>query len=119
MVESQYKFERAMAGISKATAGFRRDLPVEVDKNAVKDAKAGWEDGRIAINQVFTILNQATGLPEMKLIPPAGPQQTEQYGRSSRRYFDLVKKTKQCQNRGGPALSASLGGTHGIWLLAG
>jgi hypothetical protein len=110
MVESQYKFERAMAIISKATAGYRRDLPVEVDKNAVKDAKAGWEDGRIAINEVFTILNKATGLSEMKLIPAAGPKQAEEYGRSSRRYFDLVKKTKLCQNRGGPALAQAWGG---------
>lgn len=110
MVEGQYKFERAMAGISKATAGFRRDLPVEVDKNAVRDAKAAWEDGRIAINEIFAILNKATGLSEMKPIPAAGPKQTEQYGRSSRRYFDLVKKTKLCQNRGGPALSQAWGG---------
>jgi hypothetical protein len=110
MVESQYKFERAMAGISKATAGYRRDLPVEIDKNAVRDAKAAWEEGRIAINEIFTIMNKATGLSEMKLIPAAGPKQTEQYGRSPRRYFDLVKKTKLCQNRGGPALSQAWGG---------
>ena len=110
MVENQYKFERAMGTISKATAGYRRDLPVEVDKNAIVIAKQGWEDGRIAINEIFTIINEATGLNELKLIPPAGPNQQSQYGRSIRRYNDLVKKTKLCQNRGGPALSQAWGG---------
>ncbi|CAB9501507.1 expressed unknown protein [Seminavis robusta] len=110
MIESQYKFEKAMSSISKATSGIRRDLPVEIDKNAVKYAKAGWEDGRVAINEVFAIINEATGLTEMKAIPEAGGKQFEQYGRSPRRYFDLVKKTKLCQNRGGPALSSAWGG---------
>lgn len=110
MVESQYKFERAMANLSKATAGVRRDLPVEIDKSAVGNAQAGWEAGRVAINEVFAILNEATGLSEMKPIPAAGPNQSSQYGRSPRRYYDLVKKTKLCQNRGGPALSQAWGG---------
>ena len=102
MRDAQFKFEKAMAKISKVTAGIRRDLPVEISKDAVPTAKAGWEEGRVALNEVFAVLNEATGLPEMKPIPPAGPNQTAQYGRSSRRYFDLVKKTKLCQNRGGP-----------------
>ena len=110
MVDSQYKFERAMGTISKATSGYRRDLPVEVDKNAIVIAKQGWEDGRVAINEIFTVINEATGLNELKLIPPAGPNQQSQYGRSIRRYNDLVKKTKLCQNRGGPALSQAWGG---------
>jgi hypothetical protein len=45
MRDSQFKFEKAMATITKATAGIRRDLPVEVDKNAVGIASAGWEEG--------------------------------------------------------------------------
>jgi hypothetical protein len=45
MRDSQFKFEKAMATITKATAGIRRDLPVEVDKNAVGIASAGWEQG--------------------------------------------------------------------------
>jgi len=110
MVESQYRFEKAMAKIAKTTAGVRRDLPVEIDKSAVPNAIAGWEEGRVAINEVFALLNEATGLSEMKLIPPAGPKQQAEYGRSARRYFDLVKKTKLCQNRGGPALSQAWGG---------
>lgn len=109
MLESQFKFEKAMASISKITAGIRRDLPVEIDKDAVKNAQAGWEEGRLAINEFFATLNEATGLPEMKPIPPPGPKQFEEYGRSPRRYFDLVKKTKLCQNRGGPALSQAWG----------
>lgn len=109
MRDAQFKFEKAMAKISKATAGIRRDLPVEISKDAVPAAKAGWEEGRVALNEVFAVLNVATGLPEMKGIPPPGPNQAKDYGRSSRRYFELVKKTKLCQNRGGPALSQGWG----------
>jgi hypothetical protein len=42
-----------------------------------------------------------TGLDEMRLIPEPGPNQKQQYGRSERRYLDLKKKIKLCQNRGG------------------
>lgn len=109
MRESQFKFEKAMNQISKATAGIRRDLPVEIDKDAVPKALAGWESGRVALNEFFDSLNEVTGLDEMKKIPPAGPEQYSQYGRSIRKYVDLVKKTKLCQNRGGPALSRAWG----------
>jgi hypothetical protein len=109
MQDTQYKFERAMAGVSKATAGVRRDLPVELDKNALSVALAGWEDGRQALNEFFATLNESTGLPEMKTIPPAGPNQVSEYGRSPKRYFELMKKTKLCQNRGGPTLSQAWG----------
>jgi len=106
---TQFKFERAMAKISKATAGVRRDLPVEIDRSLVNTAIEGWNEGRVAINEFFGQLNAATGLNEMKLIPPPGPDQTTQYGRSKLRYFELVKKTKLCQNRGGPSLSQAWG----------
>ena len=109
MRESQFKFEKAMAMVTKATAGIRRDLPVEIDKNAVKVASEGWEEGRVALNQFFATLNEATGMSEMKEIPAAGPNQTKEYGRSQRRYLDLMKTTKLCQNRGGPTLSAAWG----------
>mmetsp|Transcript_1404 Transcript_1404/g.1784 ORF Transcript_1404/g.1784 Transcript_1404/m.1784 type:complete len:123 (+) Transcript_1404:1-369(+) len=98
-----------MAKISKATAGIRRDLPVEIDRSLVYTAKDGWEEGRVALNEFFGELNAATGLNEMRLIPPPGPDQTSQYGRSKLRYFELVKKTKLCQNRGGPSLSQAWG----------
>jgi len=107
--DTQFKFERAMAKISKATAGIRRDLPVEIDRSLVYTAKDGWEEGRVALNEFFGELNAATGLNEMRLIPPPGPDQTSQYGRSKLRYFELVKKTKLCQNRGGPSLSQAWG----------
>ena len=109
MREAQFKFERAMQKITKATSGIRRDLPVEIDSTVVQSAEQGWEDGRVALNEFMTVLNEATGLSEMKLIPAAGPNQTKLYGRSARRYFDLAKKTKLCQNRGGPALSQAWG----------
>lgn len=101
MQETQDKFERAMQTVYKATAGVRRDLKMELDKNAAKDALAGWEEGRVALNEFFVALNEATGLSEMKTIPPAGPHQTLEYGRSAKKYFDLLKKSKLCQNRGG------------------
>lgn len=109
MREAQFRFEKAMNGISKTTAGYRKDLPVEIPASSVVAAKAGWEDGRVALNDFFALLNGVTGLPELKAIPPAGPKQTEEYGRSARRYNELIKKTKLCQNRGGPALSQAWG----------
>eukprot|EP00548_Thalassiothrix_antarctica_P005293 CAMPEP_0194147028 /NCGR_PEP_ID=MMETSP0152-20130528/22475_1 /TAXON_ID=1049557 /ORGANISM="Thalassiothrix antarctica, Strain L6-D1" /LENGTH=327 /DNA_ID=CAMNT_0038847699 /DNA_START=69 /DNA_END=1052 /DNA_ORIENTATION=+ len=107
--DSQFKFERAMGKITKATAGIQRDLPVEIDPKAVPDAKKGWEEGRVALNSYFTTLNEVTGLNELRAIPPPGPNQTQTYGRSKRKYFDLAKKTKLCQNRGGPILSNTWG----------
>lgn len=108
--DTQFAFERAMSKLTKATAGIKRDLSIEIDVKTVPDAKAAWEDGRVALNNFFTILNTSTGLKdELTLIPPAGPNQAKEYGRSIRRYNDLVKKTKLCQNRGGPALSQAWG----------
>ena len=108
--DSQFAFEKAMAGVTKATAGIRRDLPIEIDKTAVPMAMKGWDDGRVAINSFFKTLNDVTGLNELKLLPEAGPNQNKEYGRSERKYLELSKKTKLCQNRGGPALSQAWGG---------
>lgn len=108
--DTQFAFERAMSKLNKATQGIKRDLSVEIDKNAVPNAKAAWEEGRVALNSFFAILNTATGLKdELKLIPPSGPNQVAEYGRSIRRYNEFMKKTKLCQNRGGPALSQAWG----------
>lgn len=107
--EAQFRFEAAMAKISKATVGIRRDLPVEIDKGAVPKAMEGWDEGRKALNDFFRIVNDTTGLSEMKQIPSAGPDQSTEYGRSKRRYVELKKKIKLCQNRGGPALSVAWG----------
>jgi hypothetical protein len=109
MRETQFQFEAAMAKISKATAGFRRDLPVEIPRENVDAAKQGWEEGRLAYNQFFALLNGTVGLSELKLVPAPGPNQRTEYGRSGRRYNELIKKTKLCQNRGGPALSQGWG----------
>jgi len=106
---AQFKFERAMAKVTKAVAGVRRDLPVEIDKSLVVVATKGWDEGREALNEFFTVLNEVTGLNEMRLISPAGADQVKKYGRSPRRYTELAKKTKLCQNRGGPALSQAWG----------
>jgi len=108
--DTQFAFERAMSKLNKATQGIKRDLSVEIDPTAVPNAKAAWEEGRIALNNFFALLNTATGLKdELKLIPPAGPNQNAEYGRSIRRYNEFMKKTKLCQNRGGPALSQAWG----------
>jgi len=109
MRDAQFKFERAMFKVTKAVAGVRRDLPVEVDKTLVVTATKGWDEGRVALNEFFTVLNEVSGLNEMKLIPPPGADQVKKYGRSKRRYNELAKKTKLCQNRGGPALSQAWG----------
>lgn len=105
MREAQFRFEAATARISKATAGIRRDLPVAIDPAAVPQALAGWEEGRNAINECFKVINDVTGLNEMTLIPA----EEAEYGRSRRRYVDLKKKIKLCQNRGGPTLAAAWG----------
>ena len=108
--DSQFAFEKAMSKLTKATQGIRRDLPVEIDKSAVPNAQAAWEEGRVALNSFFVTLNTATGLKnELATIPPAGPNQLKEYGRSNRRYNEFMKKTKLCQNRGGPALSQAWG----------
>jgi hypothetical protein len=109
MRNAQYDFERAMSKIAAATGGMRRDLPVALDPSAIPLAAAGWDEGRRALNSFLTTLNTATGLNEMKLIPPAGPSQYQEYGRSVAQYNNLVKKTKLCQNRGGPTLSVAWG----------
>jgi len=109
MRDAQFQFERAMATMSKATQGVRRDMPVEVDKSLVVTAQKGWEDGRLALNKFFGILNESVGLNELKVIPPAGPNQSKEYGRSQRKFLDLEKKVKLCQNRGGPTLSQTWG----------
>lgn len=109
MRAAQFRFEKAMNGISKVTAGYRKDLPVEIPKSSVVAAIDGWEEGRVALNDFFVLLNSATGLNEIKTIPPAGPKQREEYGRSAKRFNELIKKTKLCQNRGGPALSQAWG----------
>ena len=57
----------------------------------------------------LTLLNGITGLNEMKTIPPIGPNQLAEYGRSQRKYLELKKKIKLCQNRGGPTLSQTWG----------
>ena len=84
-------------------------MPVEISPSTVKDAKVGWDEGRIALNEFFVLLNTAVGLNELKPIPPPGPDQNKSYGRSARRYNELQKKIKLCQNRGGPALSQAWG----------
>jgi hypothetical protein len=105
MRAAQFRFEAATAKISKATAGIRRDLPVAIDPLAVPQALAGWEEGRSAINDCFKVINNVTGLNEMTLLTA----QEADYGRSKRRYVELKKKIKLCQNRGGPTLAAAWG----------
>ena len=107
--DSQFAFERAMSKLTKATGGIRRGLSVEIDADVIPRAMSAWEDGRLALNSFFVTLNTATGLNELMPIPPAGPKQTMEYGRSVRRYNEFTKKTRLCQNRGGPTLSAAWG----------
>ena len=109
MRAAQFKFERAMQKVGKSVSGVRRDLPVEIAASDISGAQKGWDEGREALNEFFALLNKTTGFDELKPIPPPGPNQTKEYGRSASRYNVLMKKTKLCQNRGGPALSQAWG----------
>merc|ERR1711865_126081 len=82
MRDAQFKFERAAAKVAKVTSGYRRDLPVELDPASIKVAEKGWDEGRIALNEFYALLNTAVGLQELALIPPNGPNQLKEYGRS-------------------------------------
>lgn len=105
MRDAQARFERAMFDLSKVTAGIRRDLPVEISPNLVPAALKSWDEGRLALNSFLTSLNDATGLKEMKMIAASKAD----YPRSERKYLELKKKIKLCQNRGGPSLSQAWG----------
>ena len=76
---SQFQFEKAMSKLKKITSGIRRDLPVEIDVSVVvPQAKVAWEEGRLALNSYFEILNSVTGLKgEMVSIPPSGLNQVK------------------------------------------
>jgi hypothetical protein len=95
----QFRFEKAMNTISKATSGYKKDLPIEIDTKSIVEAKQGWEEGRVALNDFFALVNTEVGMSELKPIPSPGPNQFNEYGRSARRFKDLLKKTKLCQNR--------------------
>mmetsp|Transcript_31882 Transcript_31882/g.63158 ORF Transcript_31882/g.63158 Transcript_31882/m.63158 type:complete len:314 (-) Transcript_31882:155-1096(-) len=110
MQKAQQIFESGMSKLGKATKGIRRDIPVEVTDADIQKAREGYEKSRIGLNAFIVALNKATGLNEMKTIPPRGPKQIAQYGRSRSKYNVLVKKTKLCQNRGGPTLAKTWGG---------
>jgi hypothetical protein len=64
MITASLQFAGAMQKISKATAGIRRDLPVEIDVQAVPDALRGWEDGRVAFNSFLLALNRGMDIDE-------------------------------------------------------
>lgn len=76
---SQFLFEKAMSKLKKVTSGIRRDLPVEIDiATVVPQAKDAWEEGRMALNSYFEVLNSVTGLKgEMVMIPSSGPNQVK------------------------------------------
>lgn len=110
MQDSQAIFERGMFKLGQATKGIRRDIPIVIDAAQIKLANDGWEEGRKGLNGFIVALNEATGLDDVQTLPPRGPNQFQEYGRSKRRYNELVKKTKLCQNRGGPTLAQAWGG---------
>lgn len=98
-------FEKAMFKLSKLTRGVQRDLSVELPPSMLTDARKIWEEGRVAFNSFLTTLNGATELDELKLIASTKGD----YPRSERRYVELKKRLRTCQNRGGPALSQAWG----------
>ena len=59
MRDAQFRFEKAMNSISKLTSGYSKDLPVEIPASTITAAGQGWEDGRVALNDFFVLLNEA------------------------------------------------------------
>jgi len=98
-------FEKSMFKLSKLTKGVQRDLSVELPPSLLTDARGIWDEGRVAFNTFLTTVNKATELDELKLIAST----TKEYPRSERKYVELKKRLRTCQNRGGPALSQAWG----------
>lgn len=98
-------FERSMFKLAMVTKGVRRDLPVELPPSMLTDASNRWEEGRVSFNSFIAVLNKVTELNELKPIASSKAD----YPRSERRYLELKKKLRICQNRGGPALSQAWG----------
>lgn len=105
MRDAQLDFERAMFKLSKLTSGVRKDIPIDLSPSLIKDAQGLWENGRKSYNVFLGTLNKATGLNELTLVAAA----KSDYPRSERKYVQLKKKLKLCQNRGGPTLSQAWG----------
>jgi len=103
--DSMDKFEQSMFKLSKLTKGVQRDLSVELPPSMLTDAIVIWEEGRVAYNSFLTAVNKATELDELKLVA----SKNSEYSRSERKYVDLKKRLRTCQNRGGPALSNAWG----------
>merc|ERR1712232_315032 len=98
-------FEQSMFKLSKLTKGVQRDLSVELPPSMLTDARAIWEEGRVSFNSFLTTLNKAAELDELKLVASTNSD----YPRSERKYVELKKRLRTCQNRGGPALSQAWG----------
>ena len=59
--DAKTNFEIASSKIIKITKGSARDLPIEQPKGAEKDLLKAWDEGRIAINKLFAVLNKEIG----------------------------------------------------------
>eukprot|EP00316_Scyphosphaera_apsteinii_P005486 CAMPEP_0119336498 /NCGR_PEP_ID=MMETSP1333-20130426/91972_1 /TAXON_ID=418940 /ORGANISM="Scyphosphaera apsteinii, Strain RCC1455" /LENGTH=267 /DNA_ID=CAMNT_0007347313 /DNA_START=13 /DNA_END=813 /DNA_ORIENTATION=- len=103
MASSLQVFRRAMGQLGKA-AGSAPGPTAGPTSGEVAVAMGFWEDGRLALNDFYTALNEATGTERLVTIPVGG----ESYPRSKERYVQLIKDAALCRNRGGEALA-------GIW----
>jgi len=103
--DAAFSFEKSMSQLYKSTKGIRRDLPVDLSPSLITDVKKSWENGRLSFNTFLDTINKATGLNELKLVAVT----KSEYPRSERKYLELKKTMKLCQNRGGQTLSNTWG----------
>lgn len=99
------EMEKSMRNINKATRNTNDAVSTGASREQTSDAEAAWQDGRLALNKFYALVNVAIGRDVMQPIPQS---ERDGYVRSRARYTQFKKGLAICQNRGGTALA-------GVW----
>jgi len=94
------KFQKAMFYLNKK-AGRAPGPTQRPSAQEIGVALGYWEEGRVALNEFFATLNEATSTKRLTSIP----KDVKAYPRSKKLYTQLQKDAKLCQNRGGQVLA--------------
>lgn len=102
-------FQKSMFQLSaQARRGSSTGNTAGASSAEIKEIFKTYDTGRVALNNVFAALNEATGTSRLVAIPAAG--NVKAYPRSKQLYTDLLKEAALCRNRGGEALAGLWGG---------